>query len=373
MTTNLAELPLSDSAAPTGLDQASSQASSHLGAIVKHFPKWAEKAETLTSIGGAVRDEVHRHVDPRYENPLDRMVQYAVGAPGKMLRGLMLVESCRAVGGDPQKVLPAAAGTEFGHLASLIHDDVIDRDETRRGRTAIWRKYGVDNAILVGDLFIFYAYHSLAQCRKTVGAERVVRVLEVLSQACVELCRGQAHEAQLAGVCSVSREEYMHMVRGKTGSLFRVAAESGAILGGGTDEQVAAVRDYAEWLGIAYQIIDDLLSYCGDDAVLLKPAKSDIKNRRITLPVVYALEMGSTRQQDILRSAFEEYNADAETLAANYGKVREVLERTGAITRAKSVALDLLDQALLRIGTLPQSEGRTCLQMIAHMATHRSR
>jgi geranylgeranyl diphosphate synthase type I len=350
---------------------AAHEAHNPLSAIAKHFPNWTEKAASIAAIEAAVRDEI-RHHRGDYATPLDDIVQYAVAKPGKMLRGLMLIEACKAVGGDPANVLPAAAGTEFGHLASLIHDDIIDQDETRRGRSAVWRKYGVNDAILAGDVFIFHAYHALAQCRHSVGADRVVRVLEILSRACVELCLGQSHEAKLMGDCSITKDEYLNAVRGKTGSLFRVAAESGATLGGGSDAQIAAVREYAESLGVAYQIVDDLLCYLGQDTVLLKSTKSDVKNRRVTLPILYALEAADEHERATLRDIFEG-DADVDELSDAHRTVCEILDRTGAVARAKADAMALSDRALAHLYTLPANDGRNCLETIARLAMHRNR
>jgi geranylgeranyl diphosphate synthase type I len=339
------------------------------GALAQHFPDFADKAAAIAAIEAALLAEVRVHRRD-YATPLDEVIHYALGRPGKMLRGLMLVEACKTVGGDPARVLPAAAGTELGHLASLIHDDIIDQDEVRRGRSAVWRRYGVNDAILAGDLFIFHAYHALAQCRHSVGAERVVRVLELLARGCVELCRGQSLEARLSGDCSIGKEEYLSAVRGKTGSLFRVAAESGAILGGGSEEQIAAVREYAESLGVAYQIIDDLLCYVGRDSVLQKSTRSDLKNRRVTLPIIYALEHGDASQRDTLRAIFED-EREADTRGDALDAVRALLERTGAIARARAEAAALFDHALAQLFLLPANDGRSCLELIARAAMNR--
>jgi geranylgeranyl diphosphate synthase type I len=342
-----------------------------MSSIASYFPNWAEKAAAITAIDAALREEIRQHRGD-YVTPLDEIVQYAVAKPGKLLRGLMLIEACKAVGGDPDKVLPAAAGTELGHLASLIHDDIIDQDETRRGRSAVWRKYGVNDAILAGDIFIFHAYHALAQCRHAVSADRVVRVLEILSRACVELCLGQSHEAKLMGDCSITKDAYLNAVRGKTGSLFRVAAESGATLGGGSDEQIAAIREYAESLGVAYQIIDDLLCYLSQDTILLKSTKSDVKNRRVTLPILYALETADARDRATLREVFEN-EPTVDELCSSHQIVCDILDRTGGLGRAKDDAMALFDRALSHLHRLPANDGRDCLEMIARLAMDRNR
>jgi geranylgeranyl diphosphate synthase type I len=300
---------------------------------------------------------------------LDEVSRYALSGGGKKLRGIMLLEACRAVGGDPEQVLYAAAGTEYGHLASLVHDDLMDQDEMRRGKQAIWRAYGSDYAILTGDLFIFQAYLCLAHCRHTVSAERVVRVLEVLSQASIDLCIGQSLEAQMVGDCATRVEAYLEMVRGKTGSLFRATVESGAILGGGNDQQVAAIRCYGEALGIAFQIVDDMLCYTGRDTLLRKSTMSDVQNRRVTLPILYALESGSEADRQLLRQIFgSERGGDIRQL---HRTVIGILKRTGALARAEREAQRLYQEAINALSVLPPNSGRDTLRFLAQAAIRR--
>src|SRR5947207_5738660 len=153
-------------------------------------------------------------------NPLLEIGDHILAAPGKMMRGVLMLEACRVIGGQPDLLLSAATCVEYGHSASLIHDDMIDHDELRRGQSTVWKAYGDDAAILSGDLFIFAAIHSLSQCRHTIRGERVARAFEVLSLACLELCLGQACEAQLSGNCSVCSQQYLDMIHQKTAGLF---------------------------------------------------------------------------------------------------------------------------------------------------------
>src|SRR5205814_1284749 len=120
-----------------------------------------------------------------------------------------------------------------------------------------------------------------ARCRDTLPADRIVRTLEVVSQSCIELCLGQALESALSANCSATVEQYWRMVSGKSASLFRASCESGAILGGGADAQVAALRGFGAQLGLAYQVVDDLLAYTGADRSLGKSVTSDVRNRRV--------------------------------------------------------------------------------------------
>jgi geranylgeranyl diphosphate synthase type I len=310
----------------------------------------------------------------QYSNKPNRLMEaceYALSASGKMMRGGMLLQACRAVGGNPEDILHAAAGTEYGHLASLIHDDLMDQDETRRGQATIWRQYNPDFAILVGDLFIFETFHCLSLCRhRGVPAERIARALEVISRSCIDLCLGQAMETPFIKNCAARSVEYIEMIRHKTGSLFRAAVESGAILGGGTDEQVLALRDYGEYLGIAFQIVDDLLCYTGQDLVIRKPTLSDIRNHRVTLPIQYALENANEDDLQTLHTIFEGGVFDEDLLVAR-DSVIAILQRTGALARAEQEALRYQHEALARLTLLSHNEGRAYLEMAAHMVIKR--
>jgi geranylgeranyl pyrophosphate synthase len=313
--------------------------------------------------------DVHRH-PAQQKNGLMDACEYALSATGKMMRGVMLLEACRAVGGDPQDILHAAAGTEYGHLASLVHDDLMDQDETRRGQPTVWRQYNSDYAVLVGDLFIFETFHCLSLCRHYVPGERVAQVLEVISRACIELCLGQALETPFIQNCSARSDDYIEMIRHKTGSLFRAALASGAILGGGTDEQVDALYEYGDCLGIAFQIVDDLLCYTGQDQIIRKPTLSDIRNHRVTLPIQYALEAANKEDRQTLREIFEEGALDNDLLTAR-DSVIAILQRTGARSRAEQEAIRYQQKALAHLALLPQNEGREYLEIIAHLVVRR--
>jgi geranylgeranyl pyrophosphate synthase len=321
--------------------------------------------ETLQSVLS-----VHRV--PEQGNPLLDIGVYALSARGKMLRGTLLLKACTAVGGNVEQSIYAAAGTEYGHLASLIHDDIIDRDELRRGQPTIWSAYGSDRALLTGDLFIFEAYYCLSLCRHFVDAARVARVLEVLSLSCIELCLGQAYEEQLSGKSTTTVEDYIAMISQKTGSLFRAALESGAVLGGGSEEQILAMRAYGDQLGIAFQIVDDILPYKVSEGVLLKPTQSDIKNKRMTLPILYAYADGSSTDRELLKAILQD-DLLADDVVQAKRIVKEILERSGALQRAQEEALAYQRRAIEQLYCLPENEGKDFLLMVSEMAVNRER
>lgn len=325
---------------------------------------------TATRIQDTLCEVLDIHRDFHSVNPLLKIGDYALAARGKMLRGILLLKACQAVGGTPEQILYAAAGTEYGHLASLVHDDMMDRDEVRRGQPTVWKAYGSDLALLAGDLFIFEAYHSLSLCRHVIPADRVARTFEVLSRACIDLCLGQAREAQLTGNCDASISDYIEMIRQKTGSLFQAALESGAILGGGSEEQIVALRTFGDQLGIAFQIIDDLLPYLVQETTLRKPTESDVKNRRITLPILYAFQKATPEEYTLLRQIFEEgWLADEPARAKEL--ILDILQRTGALETAREEALRYQQRALAQLECLPANGGTDFLIQAAELAIHR--
>jgi geranylgeranyl diphosphate synthase type I len=196
---------------------------------------------------------------------IDEVCRHAMNPPGKLFRPTMLLVSALAVGGSAECALPAAVATETGHTASLVHDDIIDGDEMRRGRPSVQSKYGINTAIIAGDTLIFALFEALASCADTgVPEARVVAAVSAVARAGVDLCRGQCLEAELTGLRMMDQAAYVEMVRLKTSALFRAACETGAILGGGDEAAVAALVGYADHLGVAFQIEDDLLAYTSD-------------------------------------------------------------------------------------------------------------
>ncbi|GAA1277217.1 hypothetical protein GCM10009677_33970 [Sphaerisporangium rubeum] len=320
--------------------------------------------EIPSAHAGLMANEVKRRWEsftPGGENnegipdPLDEICSYALTAPGKLFRPVLLLLSAESVGGRVADVLPAAVGTECGHVASLIHDDIIDGDAMRRGRPAVYRRYGMDNAIVAGDALLFQIFLCLAECRAAgVPDGRIVSAMEIVARAGVDLCRGQALEAEITSRSARDVRAYLRMVRLKTAALFSGACQAGAVLGGGPPEWVQALGEYGDALGIAFQIQDDLLGYVTDAGTTGKPATSDIKNRRLTLPIILAYEAGTARDRAVLDAALLGELAIDEALDAVGG----VLRSTEAIARSTAMARTYTDRAAAALALLPASRGR---------------
>jgi Geranylgeranyl pyrophosphate synthase len=304
------------------------------------------------------------------QDPLNAICEYALDAPGKLFRPILLLESARAFDAPLEPMMSAAVGTESGHVASLVHDDVIDGDELRRGRTSVYSKFGTDRAIVSGDALIFDLFKSLAECHGNgIPAERVVSVLEIVADCGIELCRGQVLEAEIAEKQITDLDTYFRMIRMKTAALFRCACECGAVLAGAPRKGVASLRTYGENLGLAFQIRDDVLEYEAESRDLGKSKTSDVRNRRLTLPILLARQRACANQLSRLESAFSPGpNSDDGWLLA-----KAVLDETGALTAAGDCAKDHSRIAREALVALPESASRDLLNDFARKAVTRTK
>ncbi|CAM3874633.1 polyprenyl synthetase family protein [Kibdelosporangium persicum] len=301
---------------------------------------------------------------------LAAMCEHALVPTGKLFRPILLLESACAVGGDADVVLPAAVGAECGHVASLVHDDIIDNDDLRRGRPSVQFKFGADNAIVAGDALIFDLFAALAECRHT-GArpDRIVAALDVVARCGIDLCRGQSLEAELCERVDFDLDAYLTMVKLKTAALFKGACECGALLAGGEEHMVRALGTYAENLGCAFQIHDDVMSYTRDTDVMGKPDTSDIRNGRLTLPVILAYRTAEPHD----RLAITEVLVGQGDPAARRSTLMEILDRTGAINVAAEMARQYCEQAIAALQVLPPTPSRERLASFAQAAIDRDR
>jgi geranylgeranyl diphosphate synthase type I len=296
---------------------------------------------------------------------LAKTTEHVLSAPGKLLRPLLLLDACRAAGGDPERVFPAACGTEYGHVASLIHDDIMDGDEARRGQPTLHVKYSLPAAILTGDLLIFQTFLSYTECLDSgVSADRILRAIRTLSRTCIEMCQGQALEATLAGKLETTEDEYLEMIRLKTATFCNAAARIGARLGGADDDVIIALGNYGHNLGMAFQIVDDLLSYLGETAAVGKPLTSDMRNRRITLPIIYALQ---SRERSVTQRIRALFSAEAALDASAPGELLHMLNASRALDRARAVAYRYTSRAKQQLDLLPYSEARERLRALSEM------
>ena len=268
------------------------------------------------------------------------------GGGGKRLRPVLCLLACQATGGDPDQALPAAAAIELVHNFSLVHDDIEDRSHLRRGRPTVWKVWGVSQAINVGDGLFALAHLAMQRLAdRGVPAGRVLTALEILDQACLALTEGQHLDLSFEARLDVGVDEYLSMIRGKTAALFSAAAQLGALIAGSDHESTTRYRRFGQNLGLAFQIVDDVLGIWGDPQVTGKPAASDIQQRKKTLPIVRALEEEQKRGGRGLREIYQRETIDEEAV----GVALNILEDLGVRRYAEEMANDYYRQALVEL------------------------
>ncbi|MFC4586262.1 polyprenyl synthetase family protein [Sphaerisporangium corydalis] len=216
---------------------------------------------------------------------LDEYGREATADGGKAIRPALVLLAAEAVGGTPEPALPAAVAVELVHNFSLLHDDVMDGDVTRRHRPTAWSVFGVSGAILAGDALLTLAFDVLGAGGHPAAGEGS----RVLGAAVLDLVEGQSSDTAFETRDDVGLSECVSMAEGKTGALLGGACALGALFGGGDAEQIEHLRGYGTRLGLAFQLVDDLLGIWGDPAITGKPVYSDLRSRKKSLPVVAAL------------------------------------------------------------------------------------
>jgi len=213
------------------------------------------------------------------------------GRTGKRLRPIFCLLACEACGGNWEQALPAAAAVELLHNFSLIHDDIEDQDTTRRGRPTVWALWGIPQAINAGDALFALAHLALMRLTdRGLSAETVMAALRLFDQACLRLTEGQFLDIRFEQTETVTPEEYLRMIEGKTAALLSAACELGALVAGASPVRREHLRTFGRHVGLAFQIQDDVLGIWGDPQQTGKPVGSDLLSRKKTLPILHGLQ-----------------------------------------------------------------------------------
>lgn len=296
-------------------------------------------------------------------NPID-------GPTGKLLRPLLCLLSCEAVGGDSRRALPAAAALEFLHNFTLVHDDIQDASPKRHGRDTVWSLWGQALAINVGDGLYALAHAALlALTDEGVRPDVVLKAASLLDEASLLLCEGQFRDLTFEERDRVSCDEYLAMIEGKTAALMSASAAIGSLVGGAAPDVVAAFQEAGRRLGLAFQIRDDVLGVWGDPEDTGKVTGEDIWARKKTYPVVYAMERASDPDRARLR---ELYGAPRFKQEA-FDEVGAILRRCGARAASDEAASLHAGAALAALDALDLRSGsrEELATLAAYFATRR--
>ncbi len=290
---------------------------------------------------------------------INQMGHYIVSSGGKRLRPLLVLLSARALNYHGSQHVDLAAIVEFIHTATLLHDDVVDASELRRGKETANAVWGNEASVLVGD----FLYSRAFQMMVNVGD---MRVMEIMSKATNVIAEGEVLQLLNCGDASTTEARYLEVIHFKTAKLFEAACQLGAVISGCDAQTEKAMADYGMYLGTAFQLIDDVLDYSATSEEMGKNIGDDLAEGKPTLPLIYAMQHGSTAEAALIRNAIENSGLD------NIDAVVETIHTTGALIYTASAAQVEAEKATDAISNLPASPYRDALQMLAEFSVNRS-
>jgi heptaprenyl diphosphate synthase len=284
--------------------------------------------------------------------------QHILTSGGKRVRAALALLAAQMGRYNLDSVIHSAAAVELIHAASLVHDDLVDEAEQRRGVTAVHSRWDGNVALMVGD-YLF----ALAAAEMALAPDP--RIIDYFAHGVMTICEGELSPVMNVTPPDVAIEQYMYKIGCKTAALFEAACKAGMVCGGGTQEQVDALGRFGYDLGLAFQIVDDVLDFTGDPALLGKPAGNDLREGTITLPLIYAVEMGGATLAAVV---------DDQPPAENrvVWAIQEV-RRLGGTGRALAEARQYADRALNHLDRFPDSAAKHALSEIARFVVTRAR
>jgi len=324
--------------------------------------------EYIASRGSEVDREIEK-VIPKQKEPhaVYGVIWDLLERGGKRFRPVMCLLSCEAVGGDSKKLLPIATSIEMFHEFTLSHDDIEDNSEMRRGKPCLHKTYGIPLAINAGDgLFAMVWETSLML---DMPPKKIVEAQKVLSDAFRRVLEGQGIEIEWYrnNSWSITEEDYLRMVSGKTGALIAASCEVGAFLGGGRKRQRRILREFGNAVGIAFQIQDDILNIVGKEETYGKEIGGDISEGKRTLMVIHTMSKASKEDKERLASILSERTKDH----AKVAEVIDILKEYNSHEYAKKKAEQLVSKAKKGLEKLPQTEARERLLQLADFFINR--
>ena len=230
---------------------------------------------------------------------------YLIEHGGKRLRPYMVIKSCQLLGGTVKQAIPAAAAIEMIHNFTLVHDDIMDNDEMRHGVPTVHIKFGIPIGILAGDLLFSRAFETISKPYLNKSRDVGLNLVTTLAKACTDVCEGQALDISMAKSSKIPNEnQYIKMIEKKTSSLFVASCAMGAITANRKSIDVARLSTFGRNLGIAFQIIDDLIGVIGDPKITKKPVGNDIREGKKSLPILMAIKKANNQEKKIILNAF---------------------------------------------------------------------
>jgi octaprenyl-diphosphate synthase len=284
-------------------------------------PLLALVAEDMTRVNGIILDKARSDVEM-----IPELARHLIDSGGKRMRPMLTIASARLCGYRGDGHVKLAASVEFMHTATLLHDDVVDQSDLRRGKIAARLLWGNEASVLVGDFLLGQAFRMMVE----VGS---LGALRVLSNAAVVIAEGEVFQLSIAKNTATTEDDYLAVINAKTAALFSAAAEVGGIIAERPADEQAALRSYGKNLGLAFQLVDDALDYSGEQAKLGKSIGDDFREGKITLPVVLSFRRGNAEERAFWQRTLENGETDDGDLdraigtMTKYGAIEDTINR----------------------------------------------
>jgi octaprenyl-diphosphate synthase len=341
-------------------------------------PSAAALAQLFEPIRGDLRDverEFARHVQSQVAL-IPTIGNYIQDGGGKRIRPAVLLMAARMAGysGDPsmdpgsraesrdQRAVLYASVIEFIHTATLVHDDIIDESRLRRGRDAVHTRWGNHVTVLFGD-FLYLKSMSLALTQDSL------EIIRLLCDVTLRIVEGEIYQLTKNGVVDLSEEEHFDIVRRKTAFLFAGSAKIGGMLGPTTREQQEALWDYGLNIGMAFQIVDDLLDFTGEEVALGKPVGGDLREGKMTLPMIHLFTRGDARAQALIRKVVDARNVTID----EWREIQSLLAQSRSLDYAQRLASEFVERAKKALYAFPPSDARDALLFLPDYVVSRDR
>ena len=287
-------------------------------------------------------------------------IEYTLAAGGKRVRPQLAMIACQMFGGKEEEVLPAALALEVFHNFTLLHDDVMDKADVRRGRATVHVKWNENTAILSGDQMLIEAYKLLAG----VPTDKLSNVLQLFNKMATEICQGQQYDVDFESQEQVAVEEYLKMIRLKTSVLLATALQIGGYIAGANEEQQEALYQFGINVGLGFQIQDDILDVWGDPETFGKAVGGDISCNKKTF--VYLEAMRRLGDEAISNELQQWYSQVLEDNTTKIAAVKEIFEQLDVRTACEKVVEDYTQKALALLNQLPQNAATEQLRQLAN-------
>ena len=307
-------------------------------------------ADDLNAVNALIRNRMASEHAPR----IPEVTAHLVEAGGKRLRPLLTLASARMCGYNGAHHINLAATVEFIHTATLLHDDVVDESEQRRGRPTANLLWDNQSSVLVGDYLFARAFQLMVETGN-------LRVLDILSNAAATIAEGEVLQLSAARSLATDEATYLKIIRGKTAALFSAATQVGGVIADRPESEIQALFDYGDRLGVAFQIVDDLLDYQGDAGATGKNVGDDFRDRKLTLPVIKAVALADLDERAFWTRTIEK----GDQTDADFGAAMGLMTQHGTLAATREEALQWAETAKTALTDLPDHEIRTLLIELA--------